>query len=218
MVAPDRESIVREAEPNVVAPPEGPKLSTSRKAARKREEIVRAAIQIINAKSFALATMSDIAAALDLRDAALYYYFPSKQDLVYACHRQSLQRFEKILQQVDENEATGGTKLKRFVHDLVVDGARNGPQIFFGDHSYLDNAQRDTIDTWGVRLRATLERFIEEGMADGSVAPCEAKLVVQLLLGMLIWIPRWVGADKTMTGERVLAAIDAFCFEGLRVR
>jgi hypothetical protein len=49
-------------------------ISQSRKSAQKREAIVRAAIEIINAKSYALATMSEIAAALDLRDATLYLH------------------------------------------------------------------------------------------------------------------------------------------------
>lgn len=190
-------------------------LSSSRKSAQKRDAIVRAAIQVINAKSFALATMSEIAATLDLRDAALYYYFPSKQTLVYACHVQSLERFESILNKVDALSLSGGDKIRRFVHDLIDDGLRHGPQIFFGDLSYLEDAQRRTIEDWGARLSATLQRFFEEGMADGSVKTCEAPVVVQLMLGMLIWVPKWVPAFKGMTGERLMEAIDAFSFQGL---
>lgn len=195
---------------------DGPKpLSSSRKSAKKRDAIVRAAIQIINAKSFALATMSEIAAALDLRDAALYYYFPSKQSLVYACHVQSLERFESILGDVDAAGATGGDKIRRFVHDLIVDALRDGPQIYFGDFSYLEDAERDTLEAWGDRLKATLQRFLEEGMEDGSVIRCEAPIVVQLMLGMLIWMPKWVPAFEGMTGKRLMEAIDAFSFQGL---
>ena len=53
--------------------------ASSAKSAQKRERIIRAATLIINEKSFALATMTEIAAALELRDATLYYYFPNKQ-------------------------------------------------------------------------------------------------------------------------------------------
>lgn len=193
-------------------------LSSSRKSAKKRDAIVHAAIQIINAKSFASATMSEIAAALDLRDAALYYYFPSKQSLVYACHVQSLQRFERILHDVDASGENGGAKIKRFLHDLIVDALRDGPQIYFGDYSYLEEGQRDAIGAWGDRLKATLERFIAEGMADGSIVRCEAALVVQLMLGMLIWLPKWVPTVEGMTGKRLMAAIDAFSFQGLEIR
>jgi TetR/AcrR family transcriptional regulator len=67
--------------------------SRSRRSAGKRDAIVRAATEIINAKGFALAKMTEIAAALNLRDATLYYYFPNELALAYACHRSSLQRF-----------------------------------------------------------------------------------------------------------------------------
>lgn len=208
-----------QAEPMEPDRTSGPKpLSNSRKSAKKRDAIVHAAIQIINARSFAGATMSEIAAALDLRDAALYYYFPSKQSLVYACHVQSLQRFERILHDVDATGVPGGTKIRRFVHDLIVDALRDGPQIYFGDYSYLEDAQRDLIGAWGDRLKATLERFLDEGMADGTVARCEAPIVVQLMLGMLIWMPKWVPAFEGMTGKRLMAAIDAFGFQGLQLR
>jgi len=75
---------------------EGVPRSKSRKSAGKRDAIIQAAIEIINAKSFALATMTEIAASLDLSDAALYYYFPTKQALAYAAHVRSLERFEPV--------------------------------------------------------------------------------------------------------------------------
>jgi len=198
---------------------DGPKpLSHSQKSAKKRDAILRAAIEIINAKSFALATMTEIAATLDLRDAALYYYFPNKQALVYACHVRSLERFEQLLDEADQAGGSGFSKLRRFLNDLLVDSARNGPQLYFGDHSYLDETQRDAVAAWGERLTTMLERFLEEGMADGSVVRCEPALVVQLLLGMLIWLAKWVPTVEGMTVDRLMAAIGAVSLHGLESR
>ena len=90
-------------------------MSRSRKAPKRRDAILRAAIEIINAKSYALATMSEIAANLDLRDATLYYYYPSKQALVYACHLQSLERFERLVDAADAGAGSGAVRLHRFV-------------------------------------------------------------------------------------------------------
>jgi AcrR family transcriptional regulator len=53
--------------------------SRSRKSSAKRESIISAAIEVINAKSYALASMTEIAAALGLRDATPYYYFRNKR-------------------------------------------------------------------------------------------------------------------------------------------
>ena len=96
--------------------------ASSAKSALKRERIIRAATLIINEKSFALATMTEIAATLDLRDATLYYYFSSKQALGYACHVASLERIERILLEARDAEVTGGRRLRHAIHHIVLDG------------------------------------------------------------------------------------------------
>ena len=190
-------------------------LAQSEKSVRKREAILRAAIEIINARGFAAATMTDIAAALDLKDAALYYYFPNKQALAYAGHQRSLERFEALLLRVDADGGTGLCKLRRFLRALLDDAVDNGPQLYFGDNSYLDPDQRLAIETWAARLSKRLERFLEEGMADGSLAPCEPELVVQLILGMLIWLTKWAPGTPGLTNERLLGAIESMALNGL---
>lgn len=192
-------------------------LASSRKSAKKRDVILRAAIEIINAKGFAHATMSDIAGALDLGEGALYYYFPNKQALVFACHRQSLERFEALLEAADEAGGSGAAKLRHFLAGLLKDSARNGPQLYYGEYSYLEEEQGVEITQWGDRLKARLQRFLTDGMADGSIIPCEAELVVQLMLGMLIWLAKWVPGVEDITADRLMAAIGAMAFQGLAV-
>ena len=197
---------------------EGVPRSRSRKSAGKRDAIIQAAIEIINTKSFALATMTEIAASLDLSDAALYYYFPNKQALAYAAHVRSLERFEQLLAEAEALGGTGAEKLTRFTRRLLDDSSHNGPQLYFGEHTYLDSDQRDAIDGWADRLKTTLERFLDEGMSDGSVVPCEPRLVVQLYLGMLIWLAKWVPSIEDLTVDRLMGAIEAFCLHGIESR
>ena len=190
-------------------------LSQSRKSTQKREAIVCAAIDIINAKSYALATMRDIAAALDLRDATLYHYFPDKQALAYACHRRSLERFEHLLHAIDRAGGLGEEKLRLFIRGLLVDSQQHGSLLYFGDYSYLDASQRTTISNWADRLKLGLVKFMEEGMEDGSIVQCEPAIVVNLLLGMLIWMAKWAPSFEGLTVVRLMNAIDAFSFRGL---
>jgi AcrR family transcriptional regulator len=193
-------------------------LSHSRKSAKKRDAILRAATEIINIKSFALATMSEIAARLDLRDAALYYYFPNKQALAYACHLKSLERLEHILAVTTLEGGSGAEKLEQFLRGLLFDAAENGPQLYFGDLSYLTEAQRTEVSDWGQRLTGDLERLIEEGIVDGSIVPCEPRLVVQMLLGMLIWLVKWVPTIQGATPDRLMAAMGVVSLKGLAPR
>ena len=195
---------------------EGPKpVSRSNKSARKRDQIVRAAIETINEKSYAQATMAEIAATLDLRDATLYHYFPDKRALAYACHKQSLECYERLLHISDKVGASGAEKVRHFVRGLLADSVESGAKLYFGDYSYLEAAQRKEIAAWAGRLKDILVKFLRQGMADGSVIQCEPELVVQLLLGMLIWLAKWAPAIDGLTVDRLMSAIDAFCFRGL---
>ena len=80
-----------------------------------------------------------------------------------------------------------------------------------GLHGY----QREEVDGWADRLTTVIEDIINEGMADGSLETCEPKLVVQLLLGMLIWLAKWVPSIKGLTPERLMRAIDDVAFRGI---
>ena len=191
-------------------------LSHSPKSAKKRDAILRAATEIINIKGYALTTMTEIAAALDLRDAALYYYFPNKQALVFACHQSSLERFERVLSETNQDGGTGFERLERFLRALLVESARNGPLLYFGDRSYLDESQRDAIAACSEHLTRRLERMIQDGMIDGSITPCESSLAVQLLLGMLIWLAKWVPTVEGVTVDRLMAAIGIVSLSGLK--
>lgn len=193
-------------------------ISRSRKSERKRREIIRAATDIINERSYALATMTEIAAALDLRDATLYYYFPNKQALAYACHRRSLETFERLLEMADASGGSGADRLARFLRGMMEDAERHGAQIYLGDYTYLDPAQRNVVADWLDRLTARLETFLKNGIVDGSITPCETELVVQLMVGTLVWLAKWAPSVPGMTTDRLMKAIEAFSLTGLAVQ
>lgn len=191
------------------------RLSNSRKSDKKRRDIIRVAIEIINAKSFAQATMVDIAAALDLRDATLYHYFHDKRTLAYTCHRSSLQRAQKLLETSEQTGGSGADKLRHFIRSMFEESKRNGPLLYVGDYSYLDSAQRKAVREWVERLKGILVKFLNEGMSDGSIVGCEPELVVQLLFGALIWLGKWVPTIEGMTVDRLMNAFETFGFHGL---
>lgn len=177
---------------------------------------MRIAIDVINLRSFALATMTEIADRLGLKDAALYYYFPGKQALVYACHTDSMERFERLVGEAEASGCKGLGKIELLLKLFLEDSEVNGQHLYFGDHSYLDERERLAIDNWAARLTKRMEQFIEEGMADGSVRQCEPELTVQLILGMLIWLGKWAPSIEGLTAQRLLMSLSSLTVGGLR--
>lgn len=191
-------------------------ISKSLKSDGKRRAIMRVATDVINLRSFSLATMTEIANRLGLKDAALYYYFPGKQALVYACHVDSMERFEQLVGEAEASGCNGLGKIELLLKLFLEDSEANGQHLYFGDHSYLAERERLAIDDWAERLTKRIEKFIEQGIADGSVRQCEAELTVQLILGMLIWLGKWAPSVEGLTAQRLLESLSSLTVGGLR--
>ena len=160
--------------------------------------------------------MTEIASALNLRDATLYYYYPSKQILGYECHLRSLDTFDRVLASAERTGTSGAERLYQFIEGMLRDGVRNGPQLYFGDDSYLDPGQQRVVKSRLAALTDRLTIILQDGVADGTIAPCEPRLVVHLLAGMLIWLAKWVPGVEGLTVSRLLDAIRVVSFTGLR--
>jgi hypothetical protein len=68
------------------------------------------------------------------------------------------------------------------------------------------------------RLEAMIEQFLTEGVRDGSIIPCETRLVTKLLIGMLISLARWTWSVEGITSDRLMGAIEVTSLDGLERR
>ena len=48
---------------------------------------------------------------------------------------------------------------------------------------------------------AAFEALIEEGIADGSVAPCDVRMTGNAIMGAVNWIPKWYHGDEAVAGK-----------------
>src|SRR5947208_12889183 len=64
----------------------------TRRAERRKVEILRAAAVVFRDRGFAAAGMRDIAVAADLSPANLYHYFRGKDELLFFCQDRSVDR------------------------------------------------------------------------------------------------------------------------------
>jgi AcrR family transcriptional regulator len=77
----------------------------------------------------------------------------------------------------------------------------------------VEKAQKRNIDA--------LQRFVTEGVADGSIRPCDAALIAQTIVGLVSWAPLWPdwlgGTAQTARNfrNRVAAATRDLVSDGL---
>ncbi len=185
----------------------------------KRDAVVRAAAQAFNDRGYHHVSIDDIAAALGVTKPTIYYYVANKEQLLFECFRAGLERIREAVREAERpdrpaRERLGGVvrgyaeaiaseygwcMVRAHEHDL---GPEMGRQI---------NALKSEIDQ-GIR------RLLREGVADGSIGPCDPKLTAFAMAGSLNWIAHWYREGQAMTARQVAEAFATFFENGLLPR
>ena len=179
-----------------------------RRALAMRHAILRAAAGEFRRRGFADTGMREIAAAADLSPGNLYYYFASKQELLYFCQSHSLDRMLATCRAVQAGRLGAAERLTAVIRSHVacvldeLDGAAAHTEV-----EGLPVRLRARIVAKRDRYEAAVRRIVSQGVRGRAFAPCDPVLVTRALLGALNWTARWYRPE----GERRPAEIaDAF--------
>jgi len=176
----------------------------------KREALLDGATALFNARGIAGTSLSDIAERLGLARASVYYYVNDRAELVFQCYQRACARTADDLAAASQ-AGSGFQRVYDFVNLALAPGR---PQTaVLNDLGVLDASQAEIIARAIQRNTAGLIAFLNAGMADGSVRPCDSEVVAQCLFGILAWAqmtPQWVSGDHSQTYRKRLlsAALD----------
>ncbi len=172
--------------------------------ADKRDAVLRTAARLFNAQGFHATALDQVAEALQVTKPTLYRYVSSKDEILFECVRAGLQMMREG---VAASRAAGGSAL-----DQLVAGMRTYARIVTADFGMsVIRIGEDPLPAPGrAQLRALkreidleFRRLIEQGIAEGALRPCDARLAAFTLAGALSWIGRWYRADGGMAPEQI---------------
>jgi AcrR family transcriptional regulator len=189
-------------------------------ASPTRVEIMKAAAAAFKRLGYHGATLEEIAAALRMKKGNLYYYFRSKEDILFACHQYSVDRLLAVLERVERGDLTPDRKLRElivsFVHTTLDD--LHGTALFLDikvlgpRRLKLAIARRDEFDRG---IRRVIQQGVDWGTFDPQVDP---KLLSFAMLGAVNWIPRWFSADGPANSQAIADCFADYLIAGLRAR
>ena len=64
----------------------------------------------------------------------------------------------------------------------------------------LTEENRKTVRAAKKRIDRTFRKYLADGVADGSIGPCDPKLAAFAIAGSLNWIGHWYQRDGAMVG------------------
>lgn len=184
---------------------------------KRKLAMVQTAISAFNRRGFHATSLDEIAAELGLNKATLYHYFKNKADLLYECMLHAVNDGRLIADQAEEGGGTGAEKLERFLRlQFQTLAGRNGSSWLIADISALPEAQRSEVRRLSRIVDTKVQKFIADGVDDGSIATTEPKIAEFFLIGALNWLPRWYSPDGRISSDELATIFIRIVLDGLR--
>jgi TetR/AcrR family transcriptional regulator, cholesterol catabolism regulator len=184
------------------------KTSKSRHPRRRSAAILDAAAEIFAARGFHGASTQDIADVLGIKQASLYYYFPSKEvALEEVCLRGAEGHLETAIS-IAAAPDTARDKIRRLIaaHLAPLIDRRPYVRTFLNERQYLPTESRRRIG----RLSRAYERLIEDvlksGMRSGEFRhDLDCRLAALGLLGLINAVAAWYGKEPKAALDRIVS-------------
>ena len=203
----------------IVASPWSRSLDREQERAIKRDAVLRAAAQLFNEFGYHATSLAMVAKRLQVTKPTLYYYVQNKEEILFECVRLGLELLRSAIAVAAASGGTALDKLRAAMHEyaLIVTREFGMCLIRVGEDPLAPESRRKLR-----RLKAELDHefraLIEQGIAEGSLAPCDAKLAAFTLAGALSWIGRWFNPQGPLSAEEVARHSTAVLMNGLSPR
>ena len=190
--------------------------SRRRDPATKREAVLKTAAQLFLEKSYGRTSMNDVADRLNITKPALYHYFNNKEDILLECYRLGCGLIEETLNEIADHGGNGLQKVEAFIQSYAIVMTVNfGRCVMRLDEGDLTSEARAEVRTYKRKIDRRLRSFLQEGIDDGSIAPCDTKIAAFAIAGALNWICMWYEPDGALSPEEIAAQFAQTLTQGL---
>src|SRR5229473_3154340 len=182
----------------------------------QRLEILRAAGREFRARGFAETGMRDIAAAAALSPANLYNYFRGKQDILFFCQDNSLDRMITALDKARRMRTSAAIKLRMVIVShlrCVLDEVEGSAAHLLT--TALPSRQQRYLVTKRDKYEEGVRNLILAGTRSGEFAPCDPALAVRAILGSLNWSVQWFSPEGPLTAAEIAERFADYLIRGL---
>ncbi|MBC5764869.1 TetR/AcrR family transcriptional regulator [Ramlibacter albus] len=170
----------------------------------RRDEILDVAAQCFADRSYAAASMNDIAAACGTSKARLYHYYESKEAILYDLLDRYTQRLLAIIGQVEATAQRRSLDDRAAVHELVrvfleeYEHSATRHIALLHDTKFLSDTQRDLILDRQRDIVAAVTRFLRRAYPKRMDSRNQTA-VTMMLFGMINWTFTWLRPGGPMS-------------------
>ena len=183
---------------------------------KRRKEISQAAVRVFNKLGFTGASISAVAAELNIDRATLYYYIGSKEELFDEIIREVIENNAAIASRIQTSKMSPRRKMRDVITALMSSYGASYPLIYIYIRENLSHVS-DKRSQWSKHMRklnhkieSAIISIVEEGYEDKSFRNVgSAQVVAYGVLGIIGWTHRWFHPEKSAVSAEEIGKVYA---------
>jgi TetR/AcrR family transcriptional regulator, cholesterol catabolism regulator len=186
---------------------------------RRAEEIIDAAAAVFAERGYHGASTQDVADRLGMRQASLYYYFPSKEAALEQVCLRSVGDFVERAQAIAGSRGDAADKLAALIqsHLAPVEARGDYVRCFLRERRFLPRDSARRIGRVARRYEGVLQSVIEAGIEAGELRrDLDPRLTALALIGMCNAAMEWYGREPNAPVGRIADRFAALVIDGMR--
>ena len=170
----------------------------------KRLAVLQAGACLFNDQGYEQTSLEDIAAALNITKRTIYYYVQSKEDILFGCHSLGLECLGETMAQSQDPNLPVVDRIALLIRGYCAWVSTDlGATIAMVREHSLSPERRQALRASKAEVDFQMRSLIKQGVAEGSLRPCDPRLVSAAVFGALNWIPHWNRVENPVPQEEI---------------
>lgn len=171
----------------------GDRRSSARRGPETREAIEAAALELFARRGYHATSMRAIAAAAEVRPAAIYHWYDNKEAILVALQNEFMERLTAKVDAAVAAHEQPALRLAAAVREHVVFHGRHSRAAFVTDSEIraLGDEARSALITRRDEYQSMFSGMIRAGISDGSLSSSEVGVATYAILlqctGVALW-------------------------------
>jgi len=182
-----------------------------------RDDILDAAAQVFRQKGFHGASMSDIAASVNLQKASLYHHVESKQEILLALLDRALGMLTEHISAIASQDVPADQKLRNMICAYLTALADHADltTVLLFEHRSLDKKSHIRHMPQRDRFEALWRDVFNEGVREKIFDCKDTDMAVRALMGVMNWTLTWYRPEGEKSIEEISNQYADLFFKGL---
>jgi AcrR family transcriptional regulator len=184
-----------------------------------REGILEAAARIFSEKGYHATSMQDIAKAVNLQKASLYYHFSSKQEILAEILDHALDLINNRLELVLSQSLSPDEKLRQAMvsYFQTIAENKNLSAVLLLELKSLDPELKTDQASRRRKFERLWKDLIVEGKQQGVFGDVDPSLTGRAILGVMNWAITWYRSDGGRSAREIADLFADLLLHGLLI-